>query len=93
MKPAIHYITANVVQYDEFTTYVDPFRGVAFVSPASGQWCDLRTGCTLAPFVGDEVVILSQRPVRDSWQPGLAARLPRWTASAPKSAAIAQFAA
>lgn len=74
--PTLHYIVANVVQYDDFTTYVEPYRGIAFVSPESGHWCALRTGCTIAPCLGDEVIILSQRPVRESWQPGLHARLP-----------------
>ncbi len=72
-----HHIAASIVETDDWGVSIHPFRGIAFIDPATGHWCDLRTGCVVSPFLGDELIIHSSRPVRDTWHPGLATRLPR----------------
>jgi hypothetical protein len=79
--PAIFFVIGSVVEHYGFETAIAPYRGLAFRSPLSGEWCSLRTGCVLASYVGDEFHVHFSKPVRQAWQPGLQARFPRWVMS------------
>jgi len=76
MNIPLHRITASIIETDDWGVSIHPFRGVAFIDPETGHWCDLRTGCVVAQCLGDELIIRTSRPVRDTWHPGLATRLP-----------------
>ncbi len=76
--PQLFFLSANVVEHDEYTISVQGFRGLAFQSPLSGQWCSLRSGVTLTPLAGDEVVIIKKTPLRETWSRLLAWRFPNW---------------
>lgn len=76
MNLTFHYITASIVETDDWGVSIHPFRGIAFRDRETGHWCDLRTGCVVATCLGDELIIRASRPVRDTWQYGLLHRLP-----------------
>lgn len=76
MKIQLHYITASVIEEDICTTTIRPFRGIAFRDPQTGTWCGLRSGCSIVYYLGDTLNIRHRRPVRETWQAGLLARLP-----------------
>lgn len=76
MNIPLHHITASVIAPGPFDISVFPFRGIAFRDPQSGHWCALRTGLVIAEYLGDELTIHHSRPVRETWQRGLMARIP-----------------
>ncbi len=77
--PELFFITAQYVIEQESWAEVHPFRGIAFISPLSGHWCDLKTGCVACSHPKPRSFrVFSQRAIHPAWVNGLHRRFPAW---------------